>query len=384
MAALVSAGADVNAENDMGSVPLHFAAGARARPADACRLLLAAGAAPGVEDVRGQVPWMAAADDELAHLLGGPDPALYAAAGAGDVRALRALLADPALDPTLPSASGVGAAHLAAAGGHVGALSLLLARAPALADARDAAAGEAPAHHAARGGHAAALELLARRGADLAARSEHNSEYARGEWSSKSREAIEPAHATPLHLAVEGGHAAAAAALLAAGAPPDAPDFEGRTPLHRALEAALEGDEEAAAMAELLLKAGADAARGTSDFASALHLVSGDAELIKLLAAHGADANVADAEGWTALMLSARRGGRAGSSAAAALLAAGAAAGATNAAGATALHLAAANGRLETARALLAAAPALKAARNSDGKTPAELAKAPELAALLA
>lgn len=104
-------------------------------------------------------------------------------------------------------------------------------------------------------------------------------------------------------------------------------------------------------------------------------------QALRLLLRKGADANAADEGGWTPLML-AVRGGRLG--AVQALLEAGADAAATNAAGATAVHLAAVNGKPDVCRCLAERAPAALRVANAEGKTPAEVAKTPEVAALLA
>lgn len=119
------------------------------------------------------------------------------------------------------------------------------------------------------------------------------------------------------------------------------------------------------------------------DFASPLHqaAASGMLQALRLLLRKGADANAADASGWTPLML-AVRGGRL--PAVQALLDGGADAAAQNAAGATAAHLAAVNGRPEVCRCLAQRAPAALLVKNAEGKTPADVAKSPEVAALLA
>lgn len=103
--------------------------------------------------------------------------------------------------------------------------------------------------------------------------------------------------------------------------------------------------------------------------------------LLELLLSKGADPSAADEQGWTPLMLAVRAGKL---QAARALLAAGADAAAANAQGSTAAHLAAVNGKLEMCRLLAEACPAALRARNAAGALPAEVAKTPEVAAVLA
>lgn len=104
-------------------------------------------------------------------------------------------------------------------------------------------------------------------------------------------------------------------------------------------------------------------------------------QVIRLLLRKGADASGADDGGWTPLMLAARASRQA---AVEALVEAGADAAAQNKQGATALHLAAVNGKPAICSCLASKAPAALGVRNAEGKTAAEVAKSPEIAALLA
>ena len=104
-------------------------------------------------------------------------------------------------------------------------------------------------------------------------------------------------------------------------------------------------------------------------------------QVLRLLLRRGADASAADDAGWTPLMLAVRSSRQA---AVEALLEAGADPAAQNQQGATALHLAAVNGKTAICGCLAQKAGAALGVRNKDGKTPAELAKTPEVAALLA
>jgi ankyrin repeat protein len=102
-------------------------------------------------------------------------------------------------------------------------------------------------------------------------------------------------------------------------------------------------------------------------------------QLLRLLIKRGADVSAADDNGWTPLMLAVRGGKLA---AVQALLDAGADAAACNQQGHTTLHLAAINGKPEVCKCLAQrAAPAL-GVLNGEGRTAAQVAKSPEIAAL--
>lgn len=103
-------------------------------------------------------------------------------------------------------------------------------------------------------------------------------------------------------------------------------------------------------------------------------------QVLRLLLRKGADVNAQDEGGWSSLMLAVRSSKQA---AVEALLEAGADAAAQNAAGATAAHLAAVNGKPAICSCLAQKAPAALAVKNAEGRTPAEVAKTPEIAALL-
>ena len=151
---------------------------------------------------------------------------LHDAAKAGDVEAVRAILATDPYRVTDRRDDRLTPLHLAASGGHVEIAGLLL-RASGNPNARDYG-GATPLHAAAEHGRLEIVHALLDHGASTKVMSES------GE--------------TPLHAAARNGHAAVAAVLLDRGADPNATSQCGGTPLHSAAAAGQ------ANVAELLLQ----------------------------------------------------------------------------------------------------------------------------------
>ncbi len=159
---------------------------------------------------------------------------------------------------------------------------------------------QAPLHTAARFGREDLAELLISRGADVRARDERGG-------------------STPLHLAAQHGHAIVAALLVKRGADVNAVTIgRGRTPLHDAVDGLagtsdLEGRIE---VARLLLSRGADinareAGSGRTPLdaavASSVNPVN-SRRMTELLLTAGADVDVRDSSGESALQLAASLG----------------------------------------------------------------------------
>ena len=246
----------------------------------------------------------------------------------------------------------------AAAAGLMAPLKALLGRSEEVAVGAKLNGGTTALMEAALGGHAAAIAALVAAGAEV--------------------EAKHKGGRTALMQAAAGGHAAAIAALLAAGAEVEAQMNDDMTALMLAA-----GGGHGAAIAALVA-AGAEVEAKDNDGVTALMqaAVGGHAAAIAALLAAGAEVAAKDNAGVTALMQAALGGHAA---AIAALLAAGAEVGAKLNGGMTALMLAAAGGHAAAIAALLAAGAAVEA-KDNDGRTAlmlAELCKHEHAARLL-
>lgn len=383
VALLLQAGADVNAQNDLGATPLWLAASeGRFAMVDQ---LLAAGAKPDLALTLGETP-------------------LMAAARAGSVESIKRLVARGADVNRAEGARGQSALMWAVAGRHAEAVRTLL-EVGASVSARsltrkmlvntgkdgltrlsedftdfydEAQGGFTPLLFAVREGDVECMRLLLDAGARV--------------------EETTPNGASALVLAVHSGRWDAATLLLARGADPNAAGA-GYTALHAALS------RDNVAFAKALLDKGANinarierstpVRRFAQDFAIDPTWIGGNAfwlaakftnaALMRELLAMGADPRVVSRTGATALVAAAsggrRGGGRQGvaevekavADAVEAGLDAGLDVNATDQAGDTALHIAAAR-RLNAVVERLAARGAAVAVRNKERATPLSLA----------
>jgi ankyrin repeat protein len=166
--------------------------------------------------------------------------------------------------------------HLAAGGGHLAVVQLLLARDDVFADSRDDNQ-RTPLSYAAGRGHVAIVQLLLDKGADVKAVNEYG-------W-------------TPLHYTSNNGYLDIAQLLLDKGANIEAANKGGRTPLHCASSY---GNLD---IAQLLLNKGANIEAVDKGGWTPLHYASsnGYLDIAQLLLNKGANIEAVDKGGWTPL-----------------------------------------------------------------------------------
>ena len=277
VAALLAAGADIEARNDGGQTPLHIAAMAatsmhpaelntlgiggadeqaqrEARALSAIVALLEADASVEARDDNGWTP-------------------LHWAAFRGTSEIITAIL-DTGVPVDPLDAEGVAPLHVAARGKRPSNISTLLDAGSAI-DVQDES-GETPLHFAAKHATSSEIALLLAAGADV------DSRNGSGE--------------TPLHLAAQSGTSNGIETLLKAEADPEARDDNGRTPLFAAARRLTV--EPVVALIEGRASAEVHDSRGRTPLLEAVGS-GGPAGIVGILVAAGADPNERDGFGST-------------------------------------------------------------------------------------
>jgi len=253
----LKSGADINARDEQGRTPLHYAVSNPSLPnLDMAVVLIRAGADVNAEDNLGKTPLALAADTGHKNVIG-----LLQSAGA----------------------TGLGRVHLAAKRGDLAALKDLIGKTPEMANTTDHK-GWTPLHWAAAGGNMDAFNFLLDKGL------------------SPTRAGTDGS--TPLLIAAREGNLDIARALLDKGANPDAINMSMESPI--AMAAASENQE----MVELLIERGADLKTIDALGRTPLHLAAkaGNEKILKMLISAGADPNAIDNDGLSPLSLAAAAG----------------------------------------------------------------------------
>lgn len=291
---------------------------------------------------------------------------LMVAATFGNVEVAEALLMLGA-DIAARNPAGYTPLHIAALAGQADILRLLLDHGADIAS-RAPHDGETPLHFAALLGRLKAIDLLSARGAQIDAKDNQGVtplQYARLRLQKQAvaRLLTLGAHEDGLHDAVNAGDVARVIELIAQGADVNAHDLFG-TPLHLAAAKGRTG------IAVILIDRGADLeAAGEPEGALPLHTaaLNGQMQVAALLLDRGAKVDARDAAGRTALMVAA---GFLHPQMTELLLAQGANPSAQDGVwGDTPAHYAACSGDIETMRLLLAAGVDINSAGTGNGST---------------
>lgn len=298
--ALLDAGANVNAEDGNGIAPLLFAAG-EGRTATV-KMLLAAGARPSREAmmvaiVNGHQDVVELFEQQgfsyAGYGPGGSPPPLVQKARSGDAAGVRALVGAGTFD--VKSRTGTAALSFASGGGHTEAVAALLeAGVPLTREAWSLAVVN---------GHSGVVRVFRDRGGLDAVKAEGTRAP-----DSTDAEAVEGHKALreaekELLEASKAGNADRVRELLSAGAPPDARDDAGLTPLMVASSGGR------AAIVKVLLDAGAGVNQKSDTGWTALMLAAdvGDEAVVRTLLDANADVDASGNAGFTALVLAVLR-----------------------------------------------------------------------------
>ena len=267
--ALLGRGADVDARQSDGATALHWAA--HLNDLEAADLLIRAGAAVDATNDLGVTP-------------------LWVATTAGSA-AMVAKLLEARGDPNIAPDTGGTPLMIAARQGNVAAVRSLLAHG-ADASVREGAQGQTALMWAVARRHPRVVQVLLETGAALNARTKSSRRHVllccqKSLGKTEGIVWVEQGGFTPLLFAARHGAAASAELLVAAGAPIDDTAAVGTTPL---VVAAQHGFNEVAAV---LLQRGADPdAAGAGQAALHWAALRGDREMVETLLAHGANPDV--------------------------------------------------------------------------------------------